>query len=94
LFIFVESTIDFNNFPNPEGNYLYTDQIEFDAGSNLQKVELVTLVQDAIFIFPERDNVTKIVETLTLDIGGELVETELQGRELLNEELNFTNTKP
>ena len=94
LFIFIESTIDINNFTNPNGTYLYTDQIEFDAGSNLQKVELVTLVQDAVFIYPDRDNTTKVVETLTLDIGGELVETELQGRELLPTELTFTKEKP
>ena len=94
LFIFIESTIDIKNFTNPNGTYLYTDQIEFDAGSNLQKVELVTLVQDAIFIYPDLDNTTKVVETLTLDIGGELVETELQGRELLPTELTFTKEKP
>ena len=94
LFIFIESTIDINNFTNPNGTYLYTDQIEFDAGSNLQKVELVTLVQDAIFIYPDLDNTTKVVETLTLDIGGELVETELQGRELLPTEQTFTKEKP
>jgi hypothetical protein len=94
LFIFVESTININNFPNPDGEYLYTDQIEFDAGTNLQKVELVTLVQDAIFIYPDRDDTTKIIETLKLNIEGELVETDLQGRELLPEELTFTNTKP
>ncbi|MDD7888250.1 hypothetical protein [Flavivirga sp. 57AJ16] len=94
LFIFIESTIDINNFPNPDGNFLYTDQIEFDAGSNLQKIELVTLVQDAVFIYPNRDNTTKVVETLTLDIAGELIETELQGRELLPTELTFTNDKP
>ncbi|MFV9551200.1 hypothetical protein [Algibacter sp. PT7-4] len=94
LFIFVESTIDINNFPNPNGTYLYTDQIEFDAGSKLQKVELVTLVQDAVFIYPDRDNTTKVIETLTLDIGGELVESDLQGRELLPTELTFTNEKP
>ena len=94
LFIFIESTIDLKNFTNPNGTYLYTDQIEFDAGSNLQKVELVTLVQDAVFIYPDRDNTTKVVETLTLDIGGELVETELQGRELLPTELTFTKEKP
>lgn len=93
MFIFVETTIDFNNFSNPNGNYLYTDQIEFDANSNLQKVELVTLVQDAVFIYPNRDNTTKVIETLTLNIDGELVETELQGRELLPSELNFTNEK-
>ena len=94
LFIFIESTIDIKNFTNPNGTYLYTDQIEFDAGSNLQKVELVTLVQDAVFIYPDRDNTTKIIETLTLDIGGELVETELQGRKLLPTELTFTKEKP
>jgi len=94
MFIFVETTIDINNFPNPNGSYLYTDQIEFDSNSNLQKVELVTLVQDAVFIYPNRDNTTKVIETLTLNVGGELIETELQGRELLPTELTFTNEKP
>ena len=94
LFIFVESTIDINNFPNPDGEYLYTDQIEFDAGSNLQKVELVTLVKDAIFIYPDRDNATKVIETLNITIDGEEFETNLQGRELLPSELTFTNEKP
>lgn len=94
LFIFVETTIDINNFSNPDGSYLYTDRIEFDSGANMQKVELVTLVQDAIFIYPDRDNTTKVIETLTLSIAGESVKTELQGRELLPSELNFTNEKP
>ncbi|WP_111309816.1 hypothetical protein [Confluentibacter sediminis] len=94
LFIFIETTIDINNFPNPDGKYLYTDHIEFDTSTNLQKVELVTLVQDAVFIYPDRDNTTKIIKTLTLNIGGQQVETELQGRELLPSELTFTNQKP
>lgn len=94
LFIFIESTIDINNFTNHDGTFLYTDQIEFSSNANTQKVELVTLVQDAIFIYPNRDNTTKIIETLTLDIGGDLIETELQGRELLPTELTFTNEKP
>lgn len=94
IFIFIETTIDINNFPNPNGNYLYTDNIEFDSGSNLQKVELVTLVQDAVFIYPNRNNTTKVIETLTLNVGGEPVETSLQGRELLPEELTLTNEKP
>ncbi|MBP0904996.1 right-handed parallel beta-helix repeat-containing protein [Mariniflexile gromovii] len=94
LFIFIETTIDINNLPNTDGKFLYTDQIEFDAGANLQKVELVTLVQDAVFIYPDRDSTTKVIETLSLDINGDTVETDLQGRELLPEELTFTNTKP
>ncbi|MDP5157625.1 MAG: hypothetical protein NWQ07_03495 [Flaviramulus sp.] len=94
LYIFIESTIDINNFTNTNGTYLYTDQIEFDGGTNLQKVELVTLVKDAVFIYPDRNNSTKVIETLTLNIGGDLVETDLQGRELLPSELTFTNNKP
>jgi len=94
LYIFVETTIDINNFSNPEGTFLYTDQIEFDAGSNFQKVELVTLIQDAIFIYPNRDNTTKVIETLKLDINGDKIETDIQGRELLDTELTFTNQKP
>jgi len=93
IFIFIETTVDITNVANTT-QYLYTDQIEFDAGSKLQKVELVTLVQDAVFIFPNRDNTTKVIETLTLTMDGEPVETDIQGRELLPSELTFTNTKP
>ena len=94
LFIFVETTTNINNFSNLNGTFLYTDQIKFDAGSNLQKVELVTLVQDAVFIYPNRDNTTKVIETLKLDINGDKLETDIQGRELLDSELTFTNQKP
>lgn len=94
MYIFVETTIDINNFPNPDGNYLYTDQIQFDSGSNQQNVELVTLVQDAIFIYPDQDNTTGIIETLTLNVGGESIETDIQGRYLEPGELTFTNEKP
>ncbi|WP_027137386.1 hypothetical protein [Gaetbulibacter saemankumensis] len=94
LFIFVESTIDINNFPNPNGEYLYTDKIEFDTGSKLQDVDLITLVKDAVFIYPDRDETTKVIETLKINIDGETTETNLQGRELLPEELHFTNEKP
>lgn len=94
MYIFVETTIDINNLPNLNGEFLYTDQIEFDSGNNLQSVELVTLVKDAIFIYPDRDNTTGIIETLTLNVGGEIIETDIQGRYLLDSELNFTNEKP
>lgn len=93
LYIFIETTIDISTFAN-SGTLLYTDQIEFNSTTKVQKIELVTLVQDAIFIYPERDNTTKVIETLTLNIGGEQVETDIQGRELLPEELTFTNEKP
>jgi hypothetical protein len=93
LYIFIETTFDTNATPLAQLQYLHTDAIEFDYGSNLQKVELVTLVQDAVFIYPNRDS-NKVVETLTLNIGGDMIETELQGRELQASELTFTNEKP
>ena len=76
LYIFIETTVDITNVTN-SATYLYTDQIEFDSNTNLQKVELVTLVKDAVFIYPNRDNTTKVIETLTLNIGGELLETDI-----------------
>jgi hypothetical protein len=94
IYIFVETTVDINNTSQTNGKFLYTDQIEFDANTNLQKVELVTLIQDAIFIYPDRDNTTKVIETIKLDINGDQVETDIQGRELLPEELTFSNVKP
>lgn len=97
LFIFIETTFNTdnpNNDPFFNNEILYTDKIEFDTGSNYQDVELVTLVKDAVFIFPERDDATGIIETLTFDVNGEQFETEIQGRELMPDELTFTNEKP
>lgn len=94
IFIFVETTIDFNDFSNPDGNFLYTDQIEFDANANLQTVELVTLVKDAIFIYPNRNSTTNAIETLILNVGGLFTATNIQGRDLQQNELTFTNEKP
>lgn len=66
LFIFIETTIDYNQFANSETTFLYTDKIEFDAGNNYQKVELVTLVQDAVFLYPNR-NINGEYENLVID---------------------------
>lgn len=86
IFIFIETTIDITSVTNP----LYTDRILFDNGLNEQDVDLVTLVQDANFIFPGRDPITMEIDALTLD--GQA--TSIQGRFLTDAELNFTNTKP
>ena len=86
IFVFVETTIDATNVTNP----LYTDRILFDNGDNQQDVDLVTLVQDANFIFPGKDAVTMKIDSLTLD--GQ--PTTLKGRFLSDSELTFTKTKP
>ncbi|MBW3519636.1 hypothetical protein [Flavobacterium sp. NKUCC04_CG] len=66
MFIFIETTIDYNQFKNQSSEYLYTDQIKFGNGSGLQQVELVTLVKDAHFLYPQR-NAEGITETLPFD---------------------------
>ncbi len=92
LFIFVETTVDINDFASGD-QFLYTDAIEFDNGSNQQKVELVTLVQDAVFLYPQQfDDGT--IETLLLGVDDEGNETRIEGFFLEDSELNWTNDKP
>jgi len=96
LFIFIETTIDIETLPNLDNQFLYTDRILFDSGADQQDVDLVTLVKDAVFIFPARDATSGIIETLTFDVDGDGTpdETTLQGRFLEDAELTFTNEKP
>lgn len=85
IFVFIETTINVNNVSNP----LYTDRILFDNGSKQQNVDLVTLVQDANFIFPGRNALTMEIDSLVLD-----GENYAKGRFLTDAELTFTNSKP
>ena len=99
MYIFIETTIDIEALVSTETQFLYTDAIEFDAGSNLQIVELVTLVKDAVFIYPQRFLNAEgdyITETLTFDVNGDGIddETSIEGRFLDDTELTFTNEKP
>lgn len=94
LFIFVETTYNTTTNPLINNEFLYTDKIDFDSGANHQSVDLVTLIKDAVFIYPNRDGATGVVETLTFNVNGESIDTDIQGRELLPDELSFTNEKP
>ena len=95
MFVFIETTIDIQPLVTNETQFLYTDAIEFGSGPNTQKVELVTLVKDAVFIYPNKD-ANGVVETLVFDVDGDGVddETNVQGRFLEDSELTFTNEKP
>ena len=86
IYVFVETTIDVNAVANP----LYTDRILFDNGSNQQDVDLVTLVQDANFIFPGRNPINRKIDSLTID--GQA--TTIKGRFLTDAELTITKAKP
>lgn len=91
IFIFVETTFDISNPPTNSNEFIYTDQILFDSGANQQKVELVTLVKDAVFLYPER-HADGTTETLILGSGENTVE--IPGFFLDDDELTFTNEKP
>ncbi|MFN7043746.1 MAG: right-handed parallel beta-helix repeat-containing protein [Flavobacterium sp.] len=93
MYVFISVTADVAD-ANPT-DFLYTDQILFGdkLNPNHQKVELVTLIQDAIFLYPQRfsDGTTE-----TLPIGDdEIYGFFLDEADPTNgNELHWTNTKP
>ena len=91
LYIFIETTANIAD-ANPN-DFLYTDKIQFDSGENLQNVELVTLIQDAVFLYPKR---FAAGTTETLPINTEKIEGfYLDENDRVNgNELQFTNDKP
>ncbi|WP_327018513.1 hypothetical protein [Croceibacter atlanticus] len=94
IFVFVETTADIQELSQNALEFLYEDAILFDGGENTQRVELVTLIKDAVFLFPERDAMTGEVETLQLgtDPNGDPIL--IEGFFLEDNELTFTNEKP
>jgi hypothetical protein len=91
MYIFIETTASITD-ANPT-DFLYTDQILFDGGENLQKVELVTLIQDAVFLYPTRfaDGTTESLPIGDEEIYGFFLDENdpVNGNELL-----FNNKKP
>lgn len=100
LFIFIETTANIAQVAqsNPL-EFLYTDRILFDNGTKQQKVNLVTLIKDAYFLFPKRD-ANGIKESLLLGNDENGDEVRINGFELDHndpangDEFHFTNTKP
>jgi len=91
LYIFIETTADITD-ANPT-DFLYTDEIQFDSGANLQEVALVTLIQDAVFLYPNQnaDGTKEKIKIDGKDVDGfYLNENDPEnGNELL-----FTKQKP
>ncbi|WP_190808963.1 hypothetical protein [Flagellimonas sp. S3867] len=91
LFVFIETTFDVSQTPDTE--FLYTESLLFGSTGNQQKVELVTLVKDAIFLYPSTlSNGTKESLVLGLDENGN--EIRIEGFFLEPDELQFTKAKP
>lgn len=93
LFVFVEVTADIENLSSQGTQFTYEDVVAFDTGMNQQNVRLITLIQDAVFLFPQRfpDGTT---ETLSLGVNEEGEELFIEGFFLDDEHLHFTNEKP
>jgi hypothetical protein len=93
MYVFVETTVDILDFSG-DTQFLYEDTIEFDSGSNLQKVELVTLIKDAVFLFPalDADGRVSVIPIGPPDEDGN--QPAVEGFVLDNSQLRFTNDKP
>lgn len=92
MYVFIEATASIAD-ANPT-DLLYTDKILFDGGSNQQSVDLVTLIQDAVFLYPERypdGNGGYTYEELQI---GSDPSNKIRGFFLDDSELTFTNEKP
>ncbi len=91
MFIFIETTA--NIIESTETNILYTDVITFDSGIAQQEVTLVTLVKDAIFLYP-RTNADGTKESVILSVDAEGNEIRVDGFDLSDSQLRFSNDKP
>ncbi|WP_372474557.1 hypothetical protein AB4865_04595 [Capnocytophaga sp. ARDL2] len=91
-FIFIETTVDINQ--HTSGNeFLYTDELIFQSGSNQQEVHLVSLIKDAVFLYPQKYNINQY-ETITVN-DEEIYGFFLDENDAINgNELHWTDEKP
>jgi hypothetical protein len=88
IYVFVEATIDYTKVTDP----LYIDEVIFDQGDNEQEIKLITLVQDAYFLYPQRD-ADGIKEKIVWGIDEEGEEILVDGF-YLEGNTTWTNEKP
>ncbi len=91
MFIFIETTFDIA--AQGETEFLHTDAIEFENTGMTKTVELVTLVKDAVFLYPQTLD-SGIKENLLLGLDEDGNEIRIEGFFLEDDELDFTNEKP
>lgn len=93
MYIFIETTLEIKDFTTTKTQYLYTDQLVFDQIGASQQVDLVTLVQDAVLLYPEKykDGTYEFLEFGNDEDGNPVG---IRGFYLSDTELIFTNEKP
>lgn len=98
MFVFISVNSDVAD-ANPT-DFLYTDEIQFGNGVDFQKVNLVTLIQDAVFIYPERSGSPNNYTYEQINLGTTsdpvtITGTNLSHTDPINgDELHWTNAKP
>lgn len=90
MYVFVETTADIQQLTSSNTQFLYEDKIQF---SDVGTVTLMTLVQDAVFLYPEKDG-QGIKESIRIGIDDVGNTVGLEGFYLDDNELVFTNEKP
>ena len=90
MYVFVETTTDIKQLTSANTQFLYEDKILF---SDIGAVTLMTLVQDAVFLYPEKDD-QGIKESIPIGIDDVGNTVGLEGFYLDDDELVFTNEKP
>ena len=91
LYVFIETTLDISALNQDQ--FLYTDVLRFGTGGSTQDIPLVTLIRDAVFLYPATlPDGSK--ETISLGFNPDGTETVVQGFYLQGEQLNLTNDKP
>ena len=90
MYVYVETTADIAKLTSNKTQFLYEDILQF---AGVGEVTLMTLVQDAIFLYPEKsDKGIKEIIPIGIDENGNTVG--IEGFFLEDNELVFTNEKP
>ncbi|MDX1314905.1 MAG: hypothetical protein R3356_05335, partial [Eudoraea sp.] len=91
LYVFIETTLDISDLN--QNQFLYTDVLRFGSGADAQDIPLVTLIRDAVFLYPATlPDGSK--ETVTPGVNPDGSEIVVQGFYLQPEQLNLSNEKP
>ncbi|CAI8165887.1 MAG: Uncharacterised protein [Bacteroidota bacterium] len=88
MYVYIETTAEINELTQNNTQFLYEDKLHF---SDVGEVTLMTLVQDAVFLYPNK-NSEGIKESIP--IGNPDDNIGIEGRYLEDNELIFTNEKP
>lgn len=91
IYIFIETTVASGD--SEEAEFLYTDKLQFKSQSHIQEVPLVTLVKDAVLMFPAKD-AQGFPERISVGVDEEGNPQLIAGFYLKEEHLTFTAQKP